>query len=70
MAKTGVLSPKKQARLQVVAQLQTAFPGLEEALGKKEFASRLKKVSKILTAGIDPKPAKKVKIKTEKEKAA
>lgn len=70
MAKTEVLSPKKQARLQVVTQLQAAFPGLEEALGKKEFADRLKKVSKILTQGIKLKPIKKVKVKEEKIQAA
>lgn len=66
MAKTKILSPKKQARLQVITQLQTALPGLEEALGKKEFDSRLKKAAKLLTEGIKIKPAKKVKIKPEK----
>jgi hypothetical protein len=70
MAKTEVLSPKKQARMQVVAQLQSAFPGLEEALGKKEFADRLKRVSKILTQGLKLKAVKKVKIKEEKVQAA
>lgn len=69
MAKTKIPSPKKQARLQVIAQLQTALPGLEEALGKKEFDSRLKKAAKLLTEGIKVKPAKKVKIK-KPEKAA
>ncbi len=66
MAKTTILSPNTPARLQVIAQLQTTFPGLEEALGKKEFNSRLKKVAKILTEGLKAKPAKKVKIKQEK----
>ena len=66
MAKTKILSSKKQARLQVIAQLQSALPGLEEALGNKEFNSRLKKVAKILTKGLKAKPAKKVKIKQEK----
>ncbi|HEX2848097.1 MAG TPA: hypothetical protein VHN59_16235 [Chitinophagaceae bacterium] len=67
MAKTKIPSPKKQARLQVIAQLQTALPGLEETLGKKEFNSRLKKAAKILTEGIKVKVAKKeVKIKQEK----
>ena len=66
MAKTKILSPKKQARLQVIAQLQATLPGLQEALGTKEFNSRLKKAAKILTAGLKAKPTKKVKIKTEK----
>jgi len=67
MPKTEILSPKKQARLQVIAQLRTALPGLEEALGQKEFDSRLKKVARLLTDGIKlGKTAKKVKIKQEK----
>jgi hypothetical protein len=66
MAKTKIPSTKKQARLQVIAQLQSTLPGLEEALGKKEFNSRLKKAAKILTQGLKAKPAKKVKIKQEK----
>lgn len=71
MAKTEILSPKKQARLQVVTQLQSAFPGLEDALGKKEFADRLKKVSKILTQGLKLKAAKKTKeVKNTKVQAA
>jgi hypothetical protein len=75
MAKAEVLSPKKQARLQVVAQLESALPGLQEALGKKEFESRLKKVSKILVDGLKLKPVKKVKAAKEtkdskEEKAA
>ncbi|MCG2614028.1 hypothetical protein LZZ85_07035 [Terrimonas sp. NA20] len=77
MAKEKAVSAKKQARQQIVVQLQTALPGILEALGQKEFDSRLKKVSKILTEGIkvkSPKKAKevkKVKIKqADKEKAA
>jgi hypothetical protein len=77
MAKEKELSPKKQARQQVVAQLQTALPGLAEALGQKEFESRLKKAAKLLTEGIKAKApkktkeVKKVKIKqADKEKAA
>ena len=70
MAKTKVLSKKKEARLQVVAQLQSSLPGLEETLGKKEFDNRLKKAAKILTAGFKVKPEKKIKIKAEKEKVA
>ncbi|RYG39781.1 MAG: hypothetical protein EOO01_28825 [Chitinophagaceae bacterium] len=66
MAKSKIPSPKKQARQQVIAQLQSTLPGLEEALGKKEFNSRLKKAAKILTEGLKAKPAKKVKIKQEK----
>ncbi|MET0466589.1 MAG: hypothetical protein ABW007_25750 [Chitinophagaceae bacterium] len=77
MAKEKVLSSKKQARQQIIAQLQTALPGILEALGQKEFDSRLKKVSKMLTEGIKVKSpkkvkeVKKVKIKqADKEKAA
>jgi hypothetical protein len=77
MAKEKELSPKKEARQQIIAQLQTALPGILEALGQKEFDSRLKKVSKILTEGIKvkspkkTKEVKKVKIKqADKEKAA
>ncbi|MBO9658678.1 MAG: hypothetical protein J7527_07610 [Chitinophagaceae bacterium] len=61
MAKEKEVSPKKQARQQVVAQLKTALPGLADALGQKEFESRLKKAARLLTEGIKAKAPKKVK---------
>lgn len=57
------LSAKKQNRMKIIGQLQTALPALAEMLGKKEFESRIKKAAKLLTAGVKIKPAKPAKIK-------
>jgi hypothetical protein len=66
MAKTEIkkdkaLSPKKEIRHRVAEQLKHALTSLEEKLGKKEFENRIKKASKLLTAGIKLKPVKKTK---------
>ena len=49
---------KKEFRSHINDQLKTALNGLEGKLGKKEFESRLKRATKLLTAGIKIKPDK------------
>jgi hypothetical protein len=60
-------SPKKEIRNQITEQLKNALTGLEEKLGKKEFESRIKKASKLLSAGIKIKPVKPAKSKPVKK---
>lgn len=43
----------------VTEQLQTTLPVLKEQLGDKKFEKRIKKVAKILVAGIKKIPVKK-----------
>jgi hypothetical protein len=64
------LSPKKEFRSQIADQLKNTLPGLEEKLGKKEFDSRIRKATKLLTAGVKPKKAKPAKIKAIKKDVA
>jgi hypothetical protein len=46
------LSPKKQAREQIVLQLMIALPGLKDILGEKKFERRVRRAARILAAGI------------------
>jgi hypothetical protein len=56
--KEKLLSPKKLFRNEISSQITNAVTVLEEKLGKKEFEARVKKATKLLTAGIKAKPAK------------
>jgi hypothetical protein len=67
VSKEKPLSPKKQFRSEVSSQIKTALTRLEEKLGKKEFDSRVKKATKLLTAGIKTKPVKIARTKALKK---
>ena len=67
VSKEKPLSPKKQFRNEISGQITSALTKLEEKLGKKEFESRVKKATKLLTAGIKTKPAKIARAKTLKK---
>ena len=56
--KNKMLSPKKELRQKITAQLQVALTDLKEKLGKKEFEGRIKKAARLLTAGIKAKAKK------------
>lgn len=55
---------KKVAREQVAKSMETSLGDLQAALGKKKFRKRMKKVVKILSAGLPEAPKlKKLKVK-------
>jgi hypothetical protein len=59
----------------IVAQLETAFPGLKEHFGDKKFEKRINKAAKIIVEGIKQTPTKKAvpsikKVKIAKKKTA
>lgn len=57
---------KETVRKAVTEQLQTTLPVLKEQLGEKKFEKRIKKVAKILVAGIKKTPVKKSSPATKK----
>ena len=61
------LSPKKLFRNEIGSQITNALTALEEKLGKEEFEARVKKATKLLTAGIKAKPAKIARPKAVKK---
>ena len=70
MAKEQKISAAKQARLQVVEQLQQTLPGLREILGEDEFSKRIKKAAKLLAAGVKSPARKKEKRKIAEDPEA
>ena len=50
---------KKGTRKEISTQLTNALGSLKEALGEKKFERRIKKATKLLTAGIKETPFKK-----------
>jgi hypothetical protein len=51
----------------VIAQLATSLTVLKAQLGEKKFSKRIKKAAKLLVAGIEKKPVKKVIAKPAKK---
>lgn len=50
-----MLSPKEQAREQIVLQLMIALPGLKDILGEKKFERRIRKAARLLARGVKVK---------------
>jgi predicted transcriptional regulator len=56
------VSPKKQAQIDAIQKLNSAFADLKESIGEKKFEARIKKAAKLLTDGVKKvKPVKKKK---------
>jgi hypothetical protein len=64
--KDSVIKPEKVLRKEVADTLKDVFSEIKAAVGEKKFSKKVKKASKLLTAGALEKAAKKLK----KEKKA
>ena len=71
MAKASKIAggkPKKTLKKEVAVTLTEIFPDIKEAVGEKKFSKKVKKASKILSAGAAKKKVKKEKSSKETAK--